>query len=98
MPFKLPSLSNKGVVIIILKLANGLTVFRALLLGVMYSSAGLTITELANTVAGGNAKVCHFELSTSAVAKVVRNVVIATGGISPPSSEGLAHVQSILAP
>jgi hypothetical protein len=32
------------------------------------------------------------------VAKVVRSVVIATGGISPPLSEGLAHVQSILAP
>ena len=56
------------------------------------------MTELAKSVAGGKAKVCHLELSTRAVAKVVRSVVIATGGISPPLSEGLAHVQSILAP
>ena len=53
---------------------------------------------LANTTLGGNAKVWYLVLSTSAVAKVVRSVVIATGGISPPLSEGLAHVLSILAP
>jgi len=69
-----------------------------LLLGVKYGSSGDTITELARTVAGGKAKTWYFVLSTSAVAKVVRSVVIATGGISPPLSEGLAHVQSILAP
>ena len=98
MPLRLPSLSNKGVVIIILKLAIGLTVLRALLLGVIYSSAGLIMTELANTVAGGNAKVLHRVLSTKAVAKVVRSVVIAGAGISPPSNADLVRVRSILAP
>ena len=68
----------------ILKLAIGLIVMCWLFVGTMYSSEGLTMTELASTVAGGNANVCHLELSTSAVAKVVRSVVIATGGISPP--------------
>ena len=53
---------------------------------------------LAKTTLGGKAKVEYRELSTSAVAKVVRSVVIATGGISPPSSADLVHVRSILAP
>jgi hypothetical protein len=81
MPFKLPSLSNKGHVIISLKLAKGLIEICELLLGVKYGLSGLTITEFANTVAGGNAKVCHLELSTRAVAKVVLRVVIAGVGI-----------------
>jgi hypothetical protein len=38
-------------------LAIGLTVIWPLLLGVKYGSAGLTITELASTVAGGKANV-----------------------------------------
>lgn len=72
-------MSNKGTVIIILKLAIGLIVMCWLLLGVKYGSSGDTITELARTVAGGNAKVCHLALSTRAVANVVRRVVTATG-------------------
>lgn len=90
-PFRLPSLSNKGTVIIILKLANALTVFFELLLGARYGSSGLTITELARTTLGGNAKVCHNELSTRAVASVVRRVVT-DAVISPPLNEGLARV------
>jgi hypothetical protein len=54
-PARLPSLSSNGTRIVILKLANGLIVVRSLLLGVMYGSAGLRITELAIGVAGGNA-------------------------------------------
>ena len=81
MPFKLPSLSNKGHVMISLKLAKGLIEICELLLGVKYGLSGLTITELARTVDGGNAKVCHLELSTRAVAKVVLRVVIAGVGI-----------------
>ena len=81
MPLRLPSLSNNGVVIIILKLAIGLTVLRALLLGVRYSSEGLIMTELAKTTEGGKAKVDQRVLSTRAVAKVVRSVVIAGAGI-----------------
>ena len=42
------------------------------------------MTELARTVAGGNAKVVQRELSTRAVAKVVRSVVMAGAGIIPP--------------
>ena len=56
------------------------------------------MTELAKSVAGGKAKVCHLALSTRAVAKVVRSVVMDTGGISPPLSVDLARVLSILAP
>jgi hypothetical protein len=81
MPFKLPSLSKRGHVIISLKLAKGLIEICELLLGVKYKLSGLTITELARTVEGGNAKVCHLELSTKAVAKVVLRVVIAGVGI-----------------
>ena len=55
------------------------------MLGVRYGSSGDTITELASTVAGGKAKVCHLELSTKAVAKVVRSVVIGVV-INPPLS------------
>ena len=80
-----------------LKFAKGLTVLRALLLGVMYSESGLTITELARTVAGGKAKVCHFVLSTKAVASVVLSVVRATGGITTrPCLLARARVLSIL--
>ncbi len=50
----------------------------------MYSSAGLTITELARTVEGGNAKTWYLELSTKAVASVVLSVVMATGGMGYP--------------
>jgi hypothetical protein len=81
MPFKLPSLSKRGHVIISLKLAKGLIEICELLFGVKYGLSGLTITELARTVAGGNAKVCHLVLSTKAVAKVVLRVVIAGVGI-----------------
>jgi hypothetical protein len=84
MPLRFPSLSNKGTVIIILKLAIGATEICLLLFGVKYGSSGDTITELARTVAGGKAKVCHLALFTKAVAKVVRSVVMATGGITPP--------------
>jgi hypothetical protein len=74
------------VVIIILKFAIGAIVMCWLLLGTMYSASGLTITELANTVAGGKAKTWYFVLSISAVANVVLRVVMATGGIIPPLS------------
>jgi len=67
---------------IILKLAIGLIVMCWLLLGVRYGSSGDTITELARTVAGGKAKTWYLVLSTSAVAKVVRSVVIGTGGMT----------------
>ena len=53
MPVRLPSLSNIGTVIIILKFASGDIVARELLLGVMYGSAGATITLLANILLGG---------------------------------------------
>ena len=79
----------------ILKLAVGLIELRLLLLGVRYGSSGLTITELAKTVAGGKAKVCHKELLTNAVASVVRSVLTGVV-ISPPLSEGLARGRSIL--
>ncbi len=85
MPFKFPSLSNKGATIIILKDAKGLIEICELLLGVMYGLSGLTITEFASTTGGGKANVDQRVLSTNAVAKVVRSVVMATGGISPPS-------------
>ena len=75
--------------------AIGLIVLRALLLGVIYGSSGEIIKEFARTTLGGNANVLHNELSTKAVARVVRRVVIAVG-ISPPLSEGLARVRSIL--
>ena len=42
------------------------------------------MTELARTVAGGKAKTWYFVLSTRAVAKVVRSVVMATGGMGYP--------------
>lgn len=81
MPFKFPSLSNKGHVKISLKLAKGLIEICELLLGVKYGLSGLTITELASTTDGGKAKVCQRVLSTNAVAKVVLRVVIAGVGI-----------------
>ena len=61
-----------------LKDARGLIEICELLFGVRYGLSGDTITELANTVAGGKAKVCHFVLSTKAVASVVLSVVRAT--------------------
>jgi hypothetical protein len=67
-----------------LKLARGLIEICELLLGVKYGSEGEIITLLANTVAGGNAKVCHLVLSTRAVASVVLSVVMAGVGIIPP--------------
>ena len=84
MPFKFPSLSNNAVVMMSLKLAKGLIEICELLLGVKYGLSGLTITEFAKTVAGGNAKVCHLVLSTKAVAKVVLRVVIAGAGMAYP--------------
>ena len=81
-----------------LKLAKGLIEICELLLGVKYGLSGLTITELAKTVAGGNAKVCHLELSIRAVASVVLSVVIAGVGIIRPLSVGLVRGLSILAP
>jgi hypothetical protein len=50
-------LSNKGTVIIILKLAIGLTEICPLLLGVKYGSSGEIMQLLANTTLGGKAKV-----------------------------------------
>jgi len=71
------------VVIMIRKLAIGATLMCLLFVGTMYSASGLTITELANTVLGGNAKTWYLVLSTKAVAKVVRRVVIGVV-ITPP--------------
>jgi hypothetical protein len=69
-----------------------------LFVGVKYGSSGDTMTELAKTVAGGKANVDQRVLSTNAVARVVRSVVMAGAGISPPLNADLAHEQSILAP
>ena len=66
--------------------------------GVKYGSSGDTMTELAKTVAGGKANVDQRVLSTSAVAKVVRRVVMAGAGISPPLITDLVHERLILAP
>ena len=52
-PARLPSLSRSGTMMLIIKLANGATVVRSLLVGVMYGSAGITITELGIGLAGG---------------------------------------------
>jgi hypothetical protein len=57
MPCRLPSLSNIGIVTIILKFASGEMLALLLLLGVKYGSAGATITLLAIIVLGGKAKV-----------------------------------------
>jgi hypothetical protein len=57
MPCRLPSLSNIGIVTIILKLAIGDMPAWLLLLGERYGSAGATITLFASIVLGGNAKV-----------------------------------------
>ena len=54
MPLRFPSLSNKGTRIDILKLAIGEMVFCILLLGSMYGSLGVTMTELGIGLAGGN--------------------------------------------
>jgi hypothetical protein len=53
MPARLPSLSSNGTRIEILKLAIGAIEVLSLLVGTMYGSAGLTMTELAMGVAGG---------------------------------------------
>ena len=53
---------------------------------------------LAKTTEGGKAKVLQRVLSTSAVAKVVRSVVMAGAGISPPSNADLMRARSNLAP
>ena len=76
MPMRLASFENIGTVIIILKFASGAIVERELLLGVMYGSAGATVTLLANTVLKGYAEVDQAELA-SAAAIVLRRVVIA---------------------
>ena len=81
MPCKLPSLSNIGIVTIILKLAIGDIPAWLLLLGVRYGSAGATITLLATIVAGGKANV-EYVASARAAAIVVRNVVIGAGILS----------------
>ena len=76
MPIKFAWLSNIGTTIIILKFARGAIVERELLLGVIYGSAGATVTLLANTVLKGYAEVLQAELA-SAAAIVLRRVVIA---------------------
>ena len=77
-------MSSNGTRIEILKLAIGLIVEYVLLLGVMYGSAGVTITLLAIGVAGGKLNTEYFELSVRAVAIDERSVVMAV--ISPPLS------------
>ena len=84
MPLRLPSLSNKATTKMIFRLAIGATVIWLLLLGVKYGSSGEIIRLLAKTTEGGKAKVEYRELSISAVAKVVRSVVIAGVGICYP--------------
>jgi len=79
-----------------LKLAKGLIEICELLFGVKYGLSGLTITEFASTVAGGNANVCQRVLSTNAVAKVVLRVVIAGVGIIPPLILDQVHELLIL--
>ena len=77
-------MSSNGTRMVIVKLARGATDVRSLLVGVMYGSAGLTMTLLAIGVAGGNENTLHLVLSVSAEAIEARRVVIA--GISPPLS------------
>jgi hypothetical protein len=93
-PARLPSLSNNGTRIEILKLAKGATEVRSLLVGVMYGSAGVTITELAIGVAGGNENTEYLVLSVRALAIEALRVVIAV--ISPPSTLGLGKVREVL--
>ena len=54
----------------------------------MYGSSGLTITLFARTTEGGKAKTWYLVLSTSAVAKVVRSVVIGVVIDYPTIDEG----------
>ena len=82
MPARLPSLSSNGTIIEIVKFAIGATEVLSLLVGTIYGSAGVTITELAIGVAGGNANTEYLVLSARAAAMLDRRVVIA--GISPP--------------
>ena len=77
-------MSSNGTRIVIVKLAKGEMLVLSLLVGVMYGSLGLTMTELAIGVAGGNENTLHLVLSVSAEAIEARRVVIA--GISPPLS------------
>ena len=83
MPCRLPSLSNIGIVTIILKLASGDIPAWLLLLGVRYGSEGAIITLFASIVLGGKAKVDQLA-SARAAAIVLRSVVIGAG-ISRPS-------------
>ena len=76
MPIKFAALSNIGTTIIIRKFAIGDIVARELLLGVIYGSAGATVTLLANTVLKGYAEVDQAELANAA-AMVLRRVVMA---------------------
>ena len=83
MPCKFPALSNMGTQSRILKDAIGEIVILLSLLGVKYGSAGITTQLLAKMVAGGYANTDHTPLLVSAVAMVLRNVVIAAVGIYP---------------
>ena len=83
-PARLPWLSRRGTRIEIVKFAKGATDVRSLLVGVIYGSAGLMITELAIGLVGGYENTDHLELSVRAEAMLDRRVVIA--GISPPLS------------
>lgn len=77
MPLRLPSLSSNGTRIEILKLAIGEMVACILLLGSIYGSAGVMITELAIGVAGGKLNTEYLVLSTRAAARVALRVDIA---------------------
>lgn len=77
MPLRLPSLSNNGTRIETLKLAVGAMVLAMLLLGSMYGSAGVTMTELAIGVAGGKLNTEYLVLSVRAVASVALRVEMA---------------------
>jgi hypothetical protein len=85
MPARLPWLSNAGVVMRILKFANGAILVMSLLDGTKYGSPGVITRLFASNVAGGNEKVDHTPAFAKSVASVLRSVVIAAG-ISRPVS------------
>ena len=62
--------------------AKGEMLICALLLGERQGSEGLTTTEFAIGVAGGNENVEYFVLSTNAAAIVARSEVMAAGILS----------------
>jgi len=82
MPCRLPSLSNIGIVTIILKFAKGEMLALLLLLGVKYGSAGATTTLFANKLLGGKAKT--EKLASARAAAIVARRVVIGAGISPP--------------